>query len=228
MKTQLTYTCNVIRAAVLLFLVTFSSSCEKEEQMSEKRPLSIYTIPTNDTLPPIIAENTTLVRGRTWYLKGVTYLVNQVTLHIDSGAVVKMLHQPGVNEEYPAGGLIVARGSRIIAKGTKAYPILFLIGDSALYKPNAWNGIIVLGRTPSNHHDVSINHHPWISGGLSYGGNLPNDSSGILEHIRFERNANELQGDARKIPSGIKLVSVGSRTVIKDVAVYPTGKRPLQ
>lgn len=193
-------------------------SCEKEDAIKEKRPLAIYTIPLNDTLPSIISENTTLIEGRRWYIKGITCVVNEATLHIDSGTIVRMIHQPTYQKDFPASGIIVFRGARIVAPGTRQYPIRFQIADSALHSKKAWNGIIVLGKAPSGNADISLNLSPWFNYGLGYGGNEPSDSSGVMTHVILERS-----GDVsakRRFHSGIHLVSTGSRTVVKDVEVF--------
>lgn len=199
-------------------------SCEKDDAVQQNSPLTIATIPVSDTLSGMITENTLLTARRDWRIKGIVYVMNEATLEIDSGAVIGMMH--GEEETYPASGIVVFRGAKIIAKGDSANPIVFRITDSLLYRPDAWNGIIVLGKAPSARPEISISHQPWIRAGMGYGGASPDDSSGVLQHIRFERNAIRMPAGNR-FESGIHLISTGSRTRVKNIEMIIKKRRPL-
>lgn len=199
-------------------------SCEKDDAVQQNSPLTIATIPVSDTLSGMITENTLLTARRDWRIKGIVYVMNEATLEIDSGAVIGMMH--GEEETYPASGIVVFRGAKIIAKGDSANPIVFRITDSLLCRPDAWNGIIVLGKAPSARPEISISHQPWIRAGMGYGGASPDDSSGVLQHIKFERNTTNTPFSNR-FESGIHLISTGTRTRVKNIEMIIKKRRPL-
>jgi hypothetical protein len=211
--------CTMMLAAMCCML-----SCEKDDAVQQNGPLTIATIPVSDTLSGLITENTLLTARRNWRIKGIVYVMNEATLEIDSGAVIGMMH--GEEKIYPASGIVVFRGAKIIAKGDSVNPIIFRITDSLLYRPDAWNGIIVLGKAPSARPEISISHQPWIRAGMGYGGTLPEDSSGVLQHIKFERNRTNTPFSNR-FESGIHLISTGSRTRVKNIEMIIKKRRPL-
>ncbi len=201
-------------------------SCEKDGTVEQNGPLTIAAIPVSDTLSGLITENTLLTARRDWRIKGIVYVMNEATLEIDSGAVIGMMDGGGKGEAYPASGIVVFRGAKIIAKGDSTNPIIFRITDSLLYRADAWNGIIVLGKAPSARPEISISHQPWISAGMGYGGTSADDSSGVLQHIRFERNTTRLPAGNR-FESGIHLISTGTRTQVKNIELVIKKRRPL-
>ncbi|WP_346316114.1 hypothetical protein [Chitinophaga sp. YIM B06452] len=225
MKTRNPYApawCALALAAMCCIL-----SCEKDDAVQQNGPLTIATIPVSDTLSGFITENTLLTARRDWRIKGIVYVMNEATLEIDSGAVIGMMHGGGKEgNAYPASGIVVFRGAKIVAKGDSAHPIIFRITDSLLYRPDAWNGIIVLGKAPSARTEISISHQPWIHAGMGYGGDFPDDSSGVLQHIRFERNTTRMPAGNR-FESGIHLISTGTRTQVKNVEMIIKKRRPL-
>jgi hypothetical protein len=202
----------------ILTVAFIFSSCDKDEE-GKAKPFSIYSIPVSDTLPALISENTAITRGRNWYVRGIVYVVNEATLRIDSGTVIRMLSQAKGHTEYPASGIVISRGAKILAKGSRQYPIHFLLADSALLKGEAWNGIMILGRAPSKYTTISTNYYPWFGYGMASGGDQPDDSSGVLEHVRIERNENHCPAGVSALSSGLQLSNTGKRTLVKDVTI---------
>lgn len=200
----------VVRALLLIMLAGISCRRDAPEEV---KPLSVYTIPVSDTLPSLITENTVMTRGRNWYISGLVFVVNNATLRIDSGTIIRMLH---MNADYPASGLIITRGAGIMAQGSRQYPIRFVIADSALYRPTAWNGIILLGKAPVRRSGAALHLHPWSSYSLAYGGNDPADSSGRMEEVKLETGTN-------RPGNGLQQLGTGNRTVVRNVQVFAKG-----
>jgi hypothetical protein len=168
---------------------------------------------------PGIDKPVVVVRGRlsgshTWesryyyVLRGVVFVNEGATLTIQAGTTV-------VGETATLGTLVVNRGGRIIADGTAGAPIVFTsdqnIGERAR---GDWGGLIINGRAPVN-----------LPGGVGigegdtgvYGGEDPNDSSGILRYVRVEYAGIEFSPDNEL--NGIAFQGVGRGTIVDHVQV---------
>lgn len=109
------------------------------------------------------------------------------------------------------GGLVVARGGRIEAKGSKEAPIVFTSAEDEGDKWwRQWLGIYVLGRaTNSGGNDVlapGLEDQDWAY----YGGDDDDDDSGELSYVRIEFSG------ANEVPA-LSLASVGSKTRLHHV-----------
>lgn len=214
-------------ASLMVFvLIAFVFASCKKEDVTLRTAVSMYTIPLGDTLPDIITENTAIIRGRSWHVKGIVHVVNEATLRIDSGVTIRMHAAQNGNINFPSSGIVVSRGSKIVAQGTRRYPIHFRIADITLYSPSAWNGILVMGKAPRNSSSFSVTYYPWFEYGIGYDGAVPDDSSGVLTHIMFEKNVTLFPQDHR-FESGIHLINTGTRTVVKDIGLVPRRRQPL-
>ena len=152
-----------------------------------------------------------------------------VTLTIEAGTIIKGTSGTG----SLASALIIAQGGKIIAAGSASEQIVFTstadnitVGES--YGSNLdqnnrglWGGLIVLGYAPSSFAgDVDALQIEGIpaedSWGL-YGGNDPNDNSGILKYISI-RHGGALIGEGNEI-NGLTLGGVGAGTEIDNIEV---------
>jgi hypothetical protein len=132
-------------------------------------------------------------------------------LFIEPGTVVL-----GATENE--GTLVIIQDSKIFATGTPSLPIIF---SSVQTRGNRgagdWGGLVLNGRAPVN--DDTIPDNPDAGEGASgpFGGDDPNDSSGVLQYVRVEfagirfSDTNEL--------NGIALQGVGRGTVVDHVQV---------
>ncbi|MDR2086804.1 MAG: hypothetical protein LBP72_06475 [Dysgonamonadaceae bacterium] len=158
-----------------------------------------------------IAANTTLKYPNTYNLRGFVYVPNGVTLTIEPGVIIK-------GEKSTQGTLIIERGGKIMAQGTKERPIVFTSAQ-APGKRNAgdWGGLILLGKAPNNMGEQTI------EGGVrsSHGGTDPNDNSGVLSYIRIEFAGIEYSTDNEI--NGITFGSVGAGTQIDHLQVSYSG-----
>jgi hypothetical protein len=153
---------------------------------------------------PVIVVTGEITGTETWtssnyyVLRGAVFVRNAATLNIQAGTRV-------IGESGSVGTLIVQRGGRLNAIGTRAEPIVFTsdqpIGSRAR---GDWGGIIINGRAPLN-----------IPGGEGegeadtgvYGGNDPNDNSGRLSYVRVEFAGVEFSPDNEL--NGIAFQGVG-------------------
>ena len=143
-----------------------------------------------------------------YVLRGAVFVSEGATLTVQPGTTV-------VGELATTGTLIVERGARIIANGRRDAPIVFTsdqpIGSRAR---GDWGGLILNGRAPVN-----------LPGGVGigegdtgeYGGDDPNDDSGMLRYVRVEYAGIEFSPDNEL--NGIAFQGVGRGTLVDFVQV---------
>lgn len=164
---------------------------------------------------------TTWKAGVKYLLDGKVFVNDGQTLTIEPGATIFAKTGQGEN----ASALIVARGGRIIAQGTREKPIIFtvegddLMGSVPLEANGLWGGVIILGSAPVNNE----NGESFIEGIIlgepraTYGGNNPEDNSGILKYVSIRHSGTSLS--AGNEINGLTLGGVGNSTVIEYVEV---------
>jgi hypothetical protein len=133
-----------------------------------------------------------------YVLRGAVFVREGGTLNIQAGTRV-------IGEAGSVGTLIVERGGRLIAIGTREQPIVFTSDQASGARARGdWGGIIINGRAPVN-----------LEGGQGfgeadtgvYGGNDPNDDSGTLRYVRVEFAGTEFSPDNEL--NGIAFQGVG-------------------
>jgi hypothetical protein len=148
------------------------------------------------------------------------------------GDAVTLTIQAGVTIFASSGNdyLVVNRGSRLLAVGTAASPIIFTARGNVEGTVNdqsqgLWGGIILLGRAPISDCNTAVpggdvNCQQVIEGTTSslYGGNVATDNSGVIQYVQIRYSGfqiapgNELQG--------LTMGGVGNNTTIDHVQVH--------
>jgi hypothetical protein len=167
----------------------------------EEQDGACIIVDADDTQP--IVEDLTLTADVEWVLDGPTFIgddVDTTVLTVEPGTTVF-----GGAQSF----LVIQRGSQIIAEGTADAPILFTSalaeGDRA---PGDWGGLVINGRAPVN---LGTDVEGEAGSGF-YGGDDPEDSSGILTYVIVEF-AGYLQ-DPKNELNGIAFQAVGSGTTV--------------
>jgi hypothetical protein len=133
-----------------------------------------------------------------YVLRGAVFVTAGATLNIQAGTRV-------IGEAGSVGTLIVLRGGRLNAIGTREQPIVFTSDQPIGSRDRGdWGGLIINGRAPVN-----------IEGGEGvgeadtgiYGGDDPNDNSGTLRYVRVEYAGVEFSPDNEL--NGIAFQGVG-------------------
>jgi len=181
----------------------------------------IFTVSSN------ITQNTTWETGKVYILESRIAVVSGVTLTIQPGVVVKGQAGTGAN----ATALLIARGGKIMAEGTADAPIIFTsvadeIMPGQIESPNLdsdlnglWGGLLILGNAPISADAASVQIEgipPSDQNGL-YGGDNPNDNSGVIRYISIRHGGTNI-GEGNEI-NGLTLGGVGSGTVIEYVEI---------
>ncbi len=132
-----------------------------------------------------INANRTLKEGTTYKLRGIVYVVDGATLTVEAGARIE-------GEKSTRGALIVTRGTKLIANGTKEKPVVFT-SDASTPSAGDWGGIVLLGRAQTNSSFNGAAGVGEIEGGVNnadglglYGGADDADNSGSLQYVRVE------------------------------------------
>jgi hypothetical protein len=189
-----------MKKLALLLMVFGLFGCLKEEI---EPPINV---PLSTTLNGTYMETITLTSDKVWTLKGYVYITNGSKLVIQPGTKI-------ISDIAEKGALVIERGAQIIAEGTPTKPIVFTSGKPDGEKaPGDWGGIVILGLAPTNR-----TTYPTIEGGIGrvYGGELPNDNSGVLKYVRIE------YAGVAALPNSeinaLTLGAVGSGTIIENV-----------
>ncbi len=160
----------------------------------------------------------------TYLLDGFCFVNSGQTLTIEAGTVIKGKPGQGVN----ASALIVARGGKILAEGTKEKPIIFtaeaddLNGSVGDMDDGLWGGVILLGNARLNSvpNEQQIEGIPQTEPRGIYGGDDDADNSGVLKYISIRHGGTDI-GAGNEI-NGLTLGAVGSSTVIDYIEVIAT------
>jgi hypothetical protein len=100
------------------------------------------------------------------------------TLTIEPGTII-------VGDRESKGTLVIQRGSKIIANGTKEKPIVFTSERPAGQRePGDWGGVVICGKARNNNPGGVAE----LEGGYAayHGGTDDNDNSGELTYVRIE------------------------------------------
>jgi len=217
----------VFLAGLLSLAIT---SCRKIEKDGEIQVVVINggggsTTGQTITLQGRISADTVLRKQNTYILKGLVYIVNNKTMTVEPGTVIK-----GSFSGSDVAALIITRGSKLIAEGTPNEPIVF---TSASPNPQSgdWGGIVICGKAPIN---TSFNGTAGLyqveggidnanGDGLAGSGDavapaaVPTDNSGSLKYVRIEYAGYAFQPD--KEINSLTMAGVGSGTTIENVQV---------
>lgn len=198
--------------------VTMMTSCNKPETVDSPDVQSGAIEVSGD-----ISSNTTWDASKKYLLKGFVYVTNGATLTIPAGTII-------MGDKVTKGTLVVTRGSRVMAEGTAAKPIIFTSNQPAGARREAdWGGIILLGKSTVNPSGGEAK----IEGGLVptsggdekkyiwYGGTDVNDNSGVLKYVRIEFGGVAYSPDNEI--NGLTMGGVGAGTTISYVQIYRSG-----
>ena len=200
------------RIATRLALAAAIALAAPVVELSSEQTPSI-TVPGIDK--PVIVVTGEITGSETWaaanyyVLRGAVFVRHGGTLNIGPGTWI-------IGESGSVGTLIVERGGRLNAVGTREAPIVFTSDQAPGTRARGdWGGLIINGRAPVN-----------LEGGEGagegdtgvYGGTDPNDNSGILRYVRVEFAGVEFSPDNEL--NGIAFQGVGRGTTVDYVQVH--------
>ena len=178
-------------------------------------PVTVSVVPPKSIIDVegVIKTNTTWTKDKIYRLKGYVRVGEEPTfgnftetdtLTIQAGTVI-------IGDKATKGTLIVQRGSKLIAEGTAAEPIVFTSAEGVGSRsPGDWGGVVICGKAPNNLTGIAE-----LEGGYKgfHGGSDANDNSGSLKYVRIEYAGIPLNPN-QEINS-LTMGSVGSGTKIE-------------
>ncbi|MDY2585946.1 multidrug transporter [Winogradskyella aquimaris] len=200
-----------------LILLSFTLAflgCERDD--TSDITINITNNPSNSDgvieLSGVFTEDLTLSNSEEYLITGPVLMSEGTTLTVPAGAEIKVA-PVGVNAY-----IAILPGAQIQAVGSSSNPIVFT-SNAGTPSSGDWGGIVLCGRAPINSTaDGSTDTATTEVGGLSYGGNIPNDNSGRMEYVRLEYVGGAIDGNAEL--NGLSLYAVGNGTVIDYVQIY--------
>jgi hypothetical protein len=163
-------------------------------------------------LSGVFTEDLTLSNSEQYLITGPVIMTEGTTLTVPAGMTLRV-EPVGVNAY-----IAIEQGASIQASGTASNPIVFT-SNAGSPSSGDWGGIVICGRAPINSTaDGSTDTATTEVGNLSYGGNIADDNSGIMEYVRLEYVGGAIDGNAEL--NGLSLYAVGSETVIDYVQIY--------
>lgn len=160
-----------------------------------------------------ISTDTHWTCDKQYLLFGYVYVTNNSTLTIDPGVIIK-------GDKNSKGSLIVERGSKLMAVGTAAQPIVFTSNEAAGNRSYGdWGGVILCGKAPVNWNAGTAQ----VEGGPRsiYGGTDPHDNSGQLSYVRIEFPG--IAFSPNNEINGLTFCGVGDGTQIDHIQVSYSG-----
>lgn len=186
-----------------------------------------------------VSENATLSADNVYRLRGyVTVgtgngeieLKSKATSGTEAVAEKKKVTDAGVTLTVEAGthfrssgrgSLIITRGSKLMAEGTAAAPIVMSSIDAGYEGQGEWGGLVLQGFAKNNKcgegsNEVLCNTADEAGTGF-HGGNDDADNTGSIKHLIVAEGGYEVAPDSEV--NGITLHSVGYGTTIENVMV---------
>ena len=180
-----------------------------------------------------ITSNTTWTKDNTYLLQGYTFVINNATLTIEAGTVIKGKVSTGAD----AAALIITRGAKIMAEGTSSAPIIFtseldsLNGNLGINDTGLWGGVLVLGNatlnsransqpagTPAQDQIEGLSVTGPEIGYATFGGTNDDDNSGVMRYVSIRHGGAVIGGDNEI--NGLTLGGVGRGTTIEYIEVF--------
>jgi len=177
-----------------------------------------------------IAEDSQWTSDKNYILDQQVTVLPGATLTIEAGTIIKA----NAAEAPRVSMLVVARGGKLIAKGTAEKPIIFTTINDNLDTANGaksslnnsdvglWGGIIILGDAPVSlsNGDAETFYIGLDSSSKNsyYGGNNTDDNSGVLEYVSI-RHGGVFIGTGSE-SNGLTLCGVGAKTSINQIEIF--------
>lgn len=204
----------IISIIFCVILFAFMQSCRKSDY---ELPQDVSAISDNGSGTGTV----TWKKGDEITVQGFVFVNDGQTLTIEPGTIVKFKEGQGAT----ASALIIARGGKIMAKGTSEEPIIFtseldpLDGTFSKDAYGLWGGLIILGDAPLNTStgEAFVEGIPASEPRALFGGSNPEDNSGEISYISI-RYPGTILNEGNEI-NGLTLGGVGQNTQIDHVEI---------
>ncbi len=188
---------NLLLVVFAILLVTVTG-CNEDDPTPEN-PQENYE------LEGEVTTDMTLDASNKYTLNGELIVRAGASLTIPAGTVIEAV---GGQVSYIA----VAQDAKIFINGTATLPVVMTSDDKT---PGSWGGLVVCGKAPTNKSNASAGAE--VSG-LSYGGTVADDNSGVIKYLRVEYTG--FNYTEEKQFNGVSFFGVGSGTEVDYVVSY--------
>jgi hypothetical protein len=204
---------------VILSTVLLAAACG-DDATNNTQPDADVT-PTGGS---VVRVNDNIMTSTTWEAKNLYVLPRLKQVFVQPGATLTI--EPGTVIQGEQGSvLVVTRGAKINAEGTKDHPILFTSSQSNGQKaPGWWGGLLVLGAAPINVNKATGSDEATFEAFTSaipegkFGGSTADDNSGVLKYVRIEFAGFNFVADREF--NNLTFCGVGSGTTVDYVQVH--------
>ncbi|TYP75966.1 hypothetical protein [Aquimarina intermedia] len=214
------------RFIIVLFLIQSSLSYAQDFNINDDKwargwtnfePNATNYPDAEERIPNIIVENTFLRSDIVYKLSGDVYVSNGATLTIQEGTIIRCDHKN-------IGNLIISKGSKLIAEGSKVNPIVFTSDKAAKSRTRGdWGGIVIIGsgkvNTVSGNGIIKGNYNPQFS---MYGGKAYDEQTSIMKYVRIEFAGNKTK--RTEGANGLSLYAVGKKSIINNIMISHSGQ----
>ncbi len=158
----------------------------------------------------VISEDTTWPNDRVIRVRHQVFVENGATLTIEHGTHILASGQNAV--------IVVMKGSKIMALGRKEAPIVMTCDAEVGWRQSGcWAGLIMLGNAPMTR-GVGRAEGVIPEDKPVYGGDDPEDSSGVLRYVRIEFAGVDFNPETQ--PNAFGFHGIGSGTVIEHIQAH--------
>ncbi|HSR68833.1 MAG TPA: hypothetical protein VLU25_12920 [Acidobacteriota bacterium] len=154
------------------------------------------------------------ITGEDTWTSNNAYFINNRAIFVEDGGVLNIEPGTHVLGTGQNSALVVDRGAQIFARGTQARPIVMTSADDVGSRGRAqWGGLILNGRAP-----INTGEQAGEGGTGLFGGNDPDDNSGVLCYVRVEFAGIEFS--PMNELNGIAFQGIGRGTEVHHIQVH--------
>ncbi|MFB9055272.1 hypothetical protein ACFFU9_00810 [Mariniflexile ostreae] len=200
---------SILAIATLVSLAL--TGCSSNDD-SPTPPKSTFELKVDDLKGNITDGIVTLDPSKTYNLTGGLIVKSGATLVIPAGTTIKTDPNVDANSLFVA----VERDATIHIDGVAGNPVVMTSGKPSP-KESDWGGLIICGNGKVNTGDNGTSE----VGGLSYGGNDNDDSSGRINFLRIEYTGSKFTD--KKEYNGVSFFGVGRGTEVSNIYAFESG-----
>ena len=186
--------------AILLGAFTMASCSSDDEVVEQELPVA------TDELVGSIHDVRSLDESIIYTITGPVIVEDGAALNIPAGTKIKA--KKGFNNY-----ILVLQGGKINIRGTADKPVV-ITADTENAEEGHWGGLIINGKAPLSGNTVGSTE---ISSAHSYGGNEPNDNSGVITYLELHYTGARSNADVEH--NGLTLNGVGNGTTIENLYI---------
>lgn len=202
MKTRRKFN-NLAIFAIILGAFTMASCSSDNNAVEQETPIA------TDELVGSIQDSRSLDESISYTITGPVIVEDGAELNIPAGTTIKA--KKGFNNY-----ILVLQGGKINVRGTADKPVT-ITADIDNAEQGHWGGLIINGKAPLAGGTIGSTE---ISSAHQYGGDNPNDNSGVITYLKLEYTGARSSADVEH--NGLTLNGVGNGTKIENLFI-PNG-----